>query len=58
MRVSTQWRVSMSGYTSLDYTAVRHACELLGRKVSPEEFEGLTVMERAALSTWARGREA
>ena len=49
LRVQTQWRVGMSGATGLDYNAIRWAFEMYGVSDQREMFEGLQVMEAAAL---------
>lgn len=58
MSMQTQWRVGMAGRTGLDYTAVRNGLELLGEEIDAETFRGITIMERAALATWAQGRNS
>lgn len=47
----TQWRVGMSGATGLDYGAIPAVLRLTQtpRAAWPEVFEGLRVMEGAAL---------
>ena len=49
LRVETQWRVGMNGPTGLDYNAIRWAFEMYGVSDQREMFEGLQVMEAAAL---------
>lgn len=49
LRVETQWRVGMNGATGLDYNAIRWAFEMYGVSDQREMFEGLQVMEAAAL---------
>jgi hypothetical protein len=46
---TTQWRIGMSGATGLDYNAIRWAFEMYGVSDQREMFEGLQVMEAAAL---------
>ena len=49
LRVQTQWRIGMSGATGLDYNAIRWTFEMYGVSDQREMFEGLQVMEAAAL---------
>lgn len=49
LRVQTQWRIGMNGATGLDYNAIRWAFEMYGVSDQREMFEGLQVMEAAAL---------
>ena len=48
----TQWRVSMSGHTGLDHTAVIHDLRTLrlSRKDFDRVYADVRLMERAALS--------
>lgn len=48
--VQTQWSVGMGGPTGLDYTRVRAGLRLAGVKSTPELFQQLRILERAALS--------
>ena len=52
-RLSTQWRHGMAGPTGLDYTAVLAMLRRLGlpREQADDVFDGVQVMEAAALST-------
>lgn len=48
--VATQWRTQpMGGLLGLDYGAVDVCLRRLGLEVTPEEWRGLQVMERAAV---------
>ena len=49
LRVETQWRIGMRGATGLDYNVIRWAFEMYGVSDQREMFEGLQVMEAAAL---------
>jgi hypothetical protein len=50
LRIQTQWRVSgMGGPVGLDYTAVEAAMRMLRLRNRTELFDGLQVMEVAAL---------
>lgn len=49
LRVQTQWRYSFGGPTGLDYTGVEAAMRLAGIQQSADLFDGLQVMEVAAL---------
>lgn len=58
--LQTQWRTGMSGATGLDYTAVSMVLdlrEILKPKKRREVFDGIRVMESAALELWAEQRE-
>lgn len=49
--LSTQWRMSMSGPTGLDYNAIPNVLRLTGipRAEWPEVFDGIRICEGAAL---------
>lgn len=49
LNVQTQWVVGMSGPTGLDYTRVESGLRLAGIAATPELFEKLRTLERAAL---------
>lgn len=51
--MGTQWRIGMAGATGLDYAALPPVMRLVGvsRKDWPDVFEGVRVMESAALQT-------
>lgn len=59
--VSTQWRTVWVGgleggrlmRTGLDYQGARAGLEMAGVKVDADLFDGLRVMERAAIEAWA-----
>ena len=56
MRLSTQWRMSMSGVTGLDYASLSWLCKLYEVKDQRILFEGLQVMELVALSFFNKKR--
>lgn len=37
----------------LDYPAIPATADMMGLKMTPELFDDMAVMERAALATWA-----
>ena len=49
LRLQTQWNVSMSGPVGLKYEVLPWLCDLYSVKDSHAMFEGLQIMERAAL---------
>jgi len=49
MRVQTQWRHGFAGPTGLDYVGVEACMRMAGIKRTDELFDGLQVMEFAAL---------
>jgi hypothetical protein len=53
---STQWRVGMGGATGLDYAALPAIMKFVGipKKRQSEVFEGIRLMERAALDEMKR----
>lgn len=51
LRLSTQWRHGFNGPTGLDYTAVESTFRMTGTAATPALFEGLQIMEFAALRT-------
>lgn len=54
---STQWRIApMGGITGLDYAAVESVMRMMRIKGRAEVFEGLRVMENAALAEISRQR--
>lgn len=57
---STQWRTGMAGPTGLDYAGVEALLRLNGYagKERRELFEGLQIMEQAALSAMAKRRKS
>ncbi len=50
IRMSTQWNVSMAGLSGLNYSCLEYLCKLYEIKDQRLLFEGLQVMEMAALS--------
>jgi len=50
IRLSTQWTVSMSGLTGLNYSSLEYLCKLYGVKDERVLFEGIQIMEMSALS--------
>jgi hypothetical protein len=49
LRIGTQWRTSFGGLVGLDYTVLFNLFDLYGIKDRREMFEGIQVMESAAL---------
>ena len=49
LRMGTQWSVSMAGLTGLNYPSLDWLCRLYEVKEPLEMFEGIQVMESAAL---------
>ena len=50
IRLSTQWHVSMAGLTGLNYSSLEYICRLYEVKDCVSLFEGIQIMEMAALS--------
>jgi len=50
IRLSTQWNVSMSGLTGLNYSSLPYLCKLYEVKDERLLFEGIQIMEMSALS--------
>jgi len=50
LRMSTQWNTSMSGLTGLNYPSLECLCKLYSVKDPVAIFEGVQVMEGAALA--------
>ena len=48
-RMSTQWNVSMNGLIGLNYSSLEYLCRLYAVKDPITLFEGIQVMEMAAL---------
>lgn len=55
-RLGTQWRrVGMDGVrTGLDYAAVERTAAMMDLAMTPDLFDDIGVMERAALAVFAR----
>lgn len=55
---ATQWRWLGTGFSAmplgLDYAGVRAGCAMAGLRLTPEQFEGLQIMEAEALKLLAR----
>ena len=51
LRMSTQWNVSMTGATGLNYSSLEYLCKLYPAKDPCALFEGIQIMETAALVT-------
>ena len=49
LRMGTQWNVSMAGLTGLNYPSLDWLCRLYAVQEPLEMFEGIRVMESAAL---------
>ena len=54
LRLQTQWRVGMGGYTGLDYGAAQWLFSLYQIKKPSELLEDLQVMEAAVLEAMAK----
>ncbi len=50
IRLSTQWHISMSGMTGLNYSSLEYLCRLYEVEDPVILFEGIQVMEMAALT--------
>jgi len=50
IRMSTQWTTSMAGLTGLNYPSLEWLCKLYAVKDPVDLFEGIQVMEMAALA--------
>lgn len=55
--VDMQWRVGLSGYTGLDASACHRDFEMAGVTVTPEQWDGIKVMAKAALNAWAASKQ-
>lgn len=51
LRVSTQWRTSMGGVIGLDYSVLMMVMDMYDIKDKKAVFEGIQIMESAALSS-------
>ena len=49
LRLQTQWNVAMGGTVGLKYEVLPWLCDLYSVKDSQAMFEGIQIMERAAL---------
>jgi len=49
LRMGTQWNVSMSGLTGLNYPSLDWLCRLYAVEEPLEMFKGIQVMESATL---------
>jgi hypothetical protein len=54
LRLQTQWRIGMGGYTGLDYVAAQWLFSLYQVEKPTELLEDLQVMEQAVLEVLAR----
>jgi hypothetical protein len=57
VRMSTQWNTSMAGMTGLNYPSLEWLCKLYSVKDPVVLFEGIQVMEMAALSVLSAKRK-
>jgi hypothetical protein len=55
--MSTQWHTSMAGLTGLNYPSLEWLCKLYSVKDPVAVFEGVQVMEMAALSVLNASRK-
>ena len=55
---ATQWRWLGTGFSAmplgLDYAGIRAGCAMAGLRLTPEQFDGLQIMEAEALKLLAR----
>lgn len=56
LALTTQWRVSESGATGLDYAAIPVAAKALRIKLTESRFHGLRTMEGEALRLMSKSR--
>jgi len=57
VRMSTQWHTSMAGLTGLNYPSLEWLCKLYSVKDPVAIFEGVQVMELAALAVLNANRK-
>ena len=57
IRMSTQWHTSMAGLTGLNYPSLEWLCKLYTVKDPVAIFEGVQVMEMAALAVLNASRK-
>lgn len=57
IRMSTQWHTSMAGLTGLNYPSLEWLCKLYSVKDPVAIFEGVQVMEMAALAVLNASRK-
>jgi len=57
IRLSTQWHTSMAGLTGLNYPSLEWLCKLYSVKDPVAMFEGVQVMEMAALAVLNASRK-
>jgi hypothetical protein len=57
LRMSTQWHTSMAGMTGLNYPSLEWLCKLYSVKDPVAIFEGVQVMEMAALACMNSNRK-
>lgn len=58
LRLSTQWVVGgMGGVVGLNYSSVKALLDILGIEERVELFDGLQVMERAALAVFSKRKD-
>ena len=57
LRMSTQWHTSMAGMTGLNYPSLEWLCKLYSVKDPVAIFEGVQVMEMAALACMNANRK-
>jgi len=57
IRMSTQWHTSMAGLTGLNYPSLEWLCKLYSVKDPVAIFEGMQVMELAALAVLNANRK-
>lgn len=57
LRMTTQWNTSMAGLTGLNYPSLEWLCKLYSVKDPVAMFEGVQVMEMAALAVLNASRK-
>jgi len=57
LRMQTQWQTSMAGLTGLNYPSLQWLCKLYAVKDPVAIFEGVQVMEMAALAVLNASRK-
>ena len=56
-KLSTQWYVSMSGFTGISYKSLEYLCKIYTVEDSLAMFEGIQVMEYEALKLMQKDKK-
>ncbi len=56
-KLSTQWYVSMSGFTGINYKSLEYLCKIYAVDDSVAMFEGIQVMEYEALKLMQKDKK-